>query len=507
MELMPAALLLSFGPFRLDPVSGRLLHGDAVVPLGGRALALLQALHAAGGTPVTKEALMAAAWPGLAVEEGNLTVQIAALRRALGPGSAGQDWIVTVPRTGYRLALPPEPTAAPAVPRLALLPFTGDGDPTGDWFAAGVADDLVAALGRFRSFAVLSRQAGLGLSGSPVQIAGQIGADYLLAGSARRAGDRLRLVTELIDGATGRILWAERFDGMADLIFEAQDRIVARTATTLEPRIARAEIDRSLRRPATTLGAHDFFLRALALLHRETEPANREADALVARALALAPDHALYLAHASWVLEHRITMAWPALGADDRARCLALAARAEAGAEGDPVVLAHCALSFLQVGRDYDRGLALAEAAAEANPHCVIALLARGVCRLHAADAASALDPFARVIALSPGDPLRHIAHCGRADAHFLAGDLEAAIDEAQRALAVNPSFDASHWVLAAALAGAGRLDEARAAGTRLAALSPGITLARIQAAQPSRYPEGRDRLIAGLRLAGLPEG
>lgn len=502
---MPSALPPGFGPFAPDPASGRLLRDGQPLPLGQRALALLAALHAARGAPVAKEALIAAAWPGLAVEEGNLTVQIAALRRALGPGPSGQDWIVTVPRLGYRLALPAAPDLA-AVPRLAVLPFTGDGDPTGDWFATGIADDLVAALGRFRSFAVLSRQAAQAPQGALAQIASNLGADYLLTGSARRAGDRLRIVTELIDGTTGRVLWAERFDGEADRLFDAQDRIVARTATTLEPRIARAEIDRSLRRPATTLGAHDFYLRALALLHRETEPANREAEALLSRALALAPGHALYLAHASWVLEHRLTMAWPPLGPDDRARCLDFAAQAETGAEGDPVVLAHCALSFLQVGRDYDRGLALAEAAAEANPHSVIALLALGVCRLHGADAASALDPFARVIALSAGDPLRHIAHCGRADALFLAGDPEAAIAEAQRALAVNPSFDASHWILTAALSAAGRADEARAAAARLAALSPGITLARIRAAQPARFPDARERLIDGLRRAGLPE-
>lgn len=496
----------AFGPFQLELSSGRLLRDGQTLPIGQRGFALLCALHAAKGAPVAKDSLLAAAWPGLAVEEGNLTVQIATLRRVLGPGPDGQDWIVTVPRLGYRLAMPTAADVA-GVPRLAVLPFAGDGDPTGDWFAAGIADDLIAALGRFRSFAVLSRDAARGRAGSSRDIAATLAADYLLSGSARRAGNRLRLVTELVDGATGQILWAERFDGEADRIFDAQDRIVARTATTVEPRIARAELDRSLRRPATTRGAHDFYLRALALLHRETEPANREADALLGQALALSPDHALYLARASWALEHRITMAWPPLGADDHARCLDLATRAEALAEGDPVVLAHCALSFLQVGRDYDRGLALADAAAEANPHCVIALMAQAVCRLHAADPASVLAPLARVLDLSPGDPLSHIAHCARADAFFLTGDIPAALDEARRALAVNPSFDASHWILAASLAASGRDAEARAAVTRLRQLSPGTTVARIRAAQPSRFPDRTERLVAALRQAGLPEG
>ena len=151
----------AFGPFQVDPMRGTLLRDGRPVVVGQRGIALLLALVAAQGKTVPKSALMAAGWPGLAVEEGNLTVQIAGLRKLLGPGPQGLDWIVTVPRLGYRLilpqVLPPDPEPA-GRPKLAVLPFQNlSGEVEADYFADGIVADIITALSRFRSLAVVSR--------------------------------------------------------------------------------------------------------------------------------------------------------------------------------------------------------------------------------------------------------------------------------------------------------------------------------------------------------------
>ena len=210
----------AFGPFVLDTARGALLRDGAPAGLGQRALAVLAALAATPGRTVSKADLLARAWPDAVVEEGNLTVQIAALRKALGQTDDGRDWILTVPRVGYRLVVPAGREAAadaPAIPRLAVLPFANlGGEPEQEWFSDGIVDDIITALSRFRSFAVVARISSYVYKGRAEdvrQIARELGVRYVLEGSVRRAGDQLRITAQLVDGATGGQLWAEQFDG------------------------------------------------------------------------------------------------------------------------------------------------------------------------------------------------------------------------------------------------------------------------------------------------------
>ena len=207
----------AFGPFVLDTARGALLRDGAPAGLGQRALAVLAALAATPGRTVSKADLLARAWPDAVVEEGNLTVQIAALRKALGQTDDGRDWILTVPRVGYRLVVPAGREAAadaPAIPRLAVLPFANlGGEPEQEWFSDGIVDDIITALSRFRSFAVVARISSYVYKGRAEdvrQIARELGVRYVLEGSVRRAGDRLRITAQLVDGATGGQLWAEQ---------------------------------------------------------------------------------------------------------------------------------------------------------------------------------------------------------------------------------------------------------------------------------------------------------
>jgi TolB-like protein len=503
---------ISFGPFRIDAARGALTRDGVPVPLGQKALTILAALAASPGRTVTKEDLLARAWPGAIVEEGNLTVQVATLRKALGDGSAGHDWIVTVPRVGYRLAapLPEVPAAAPAVPRLAVLPFADlGGDPDRAWFADGVVADIIAALSRFRSFAVVAYSTSLAYKGRAAdarQVAAELGVRYLLEGTVRRAGDRLRIGAQLVDGEAGAQLWAETLEGALADVFDFQDRITAAVATVAEPRIHAAEIARSRRERPNSVATYDLALRALAAILAETETGNAEAYALALEGLGREPDDPQLLTLASWALEHRIAMGWLPFGPDDRARCGAFARAALARAGDDATLLARCGVSLLQGAREYDWGMALLRAAVEANPNNVNVLIQAGVGHLHCGDLDAAVSLAHRADLLRAGDLGAHFPLCLLAHVAILRGRHEEALDLAGQALARNPNFDPTLWMLVAASAHLGRMDTARHYLAMLRKLIPGVTVARIRAGQPARDPARIEPVLAGLRLAGLPE-
>src|SRR5437867_4399760 len=222
----------AFGPFLFDAARGTLLRDGAPLPLGGRALLVLQALLEARGQVVDKARLTALGWPGLVVEESNLSVQIAALRKVLGPAPDNTDWIATVPRAGYRLAGSvlaldgPEGAAAESAsstthahgqrPSVAVLPFVNlSEEPAQDYFVDGMTDDVIAALTRFRWFFVAGRSPSYAFKSRQVdakQAGHELGVRYLVQGSVRRVGDRVRTSVELIDAVSGHCVWADRYD-------------------------------------------------------------------------------------------------------------------------------------------------------------------------------------------------------------------------------------------------------------------------------------------------------
>src|ERR1700676_5306232 len=217
-----------FGPFRLDTDAEILFRGAEPIVLGQRAVALLRLLVERAGVPVTKDALFEAAWPGLAIEDGNLTVQIAALRRVFD-AAAGANWIETMPRRGYRYvgpavatrsspaALPP---TLPGKPSVAVLPFTNmSGDPEQEYFADGMVEDIIAGLSRIKWLFVIARHSSFTYKGVAVdvrRVGRDLGVRYLLQGSLRKVGNRLRISAQMIEAETGGCLWAERYDRPLD---------------------------------------------------------------------------------------------------------------------------------------------------------------------------------------------------------------------------------------------------------------------------------------------------
>src|SRR5690606_10783372 len=259
-----------FGPYLLDPARGTVLRDGTALAIGQRGLALLRALLEASGQTLTKAELMDAAWPHVVVEESNLSVQVAALRRLLGPAPDGSDWIATVARIGYRFTAPvtvladakDDPADAPAParsgkPSIAVLPFENlSGDPAQDYFADGVTEDIITALARFRWFLVVSRNSSFAFRGRPVsaaEIASALGVRYLLEGSVRRSAGSVRIAAHLVDAASAIQLWAERYDfeggfAVGDM-FSMQDRIAERVAGAIEPELLKTESALAARRP------------------------------------------------------------------------------------------------------------------------------------------------------------------------------------------------------------------------------------------------------------------
>ncbi|CAN7593489.1 winged helix-turn-helix domain-containing protein [Mesorhizobium amorphae] len=287
---------IAFGPFVLDPDIGTLLKEQIPIAVGHRGLTLLAALTARPGEILTKAELMDAAWPGTAVEEGNLTVQIATLRKALGPADNGGEWIATVPRVGYRFTGTVEPVASASrrpippsgKPSIAVLPFANlSGDQDQQYLSDGITEDIITELARFRSLLVIARNSSFQFRHPALDIAEvhrELGVRYLVEGSIRKLGDRIRITTQLIDAATGTHLWAQRYDRALDDIFALQDEVAALIASMVEGQAEADSASRTRRKPPADWDAYDYYLQGRAHFHRYE---NDKAEPLFVRCVEL----------------------------------------------------------------------------------------------------------------------------------------------------------------------------------------------------------------------------
>ena len=257
---------ISFGRFRLDLARRELRRDERLVRLGSRALDILCVLALAGGKVVTKDELMERVWAGVVVEEHNIQVHISALRRALAEDGDGESRIVNVSGRGYRFLGSADPPAAdnagaePSAPiteqpSLAVLPFQNlSGDPEQEYFADGMVEEIITALARIRWLFVAARNSSFTYKGQNVdvkRVGRELGVRYVLEGSVRKSGNRVRITAQLIDASTGAHLWADRFDGPLEDVFELQDRVASSVAGVIEPALQAAETARSTGRPTT----------------------------------------------------------------------------------------------------------------------------------------------------------------------------------------------------------------------------------------------------------------
>lgn len=503
--------LIDFGPFAFEANRMELTRDGAVVPLGGRGLALLKALLDARGNVVSKDALLEAAWPGTIVEESNLAVQIATLRKALGAQQSGQEWIVTVPRYGYRLPMPAAGVAALRDegwrPALAALPFKDlSPDLDQEYLADGIVEDITTALSRFKSFAVISGSSAQVYRGRTIdirQVGKELGVRYVLEGTIRAAGDQVRLNAQLVETESGTQLWARRFDGPRAALFDVQDQIVEGVVAAIQPNITRAEVGRARLKRTGNPTAYDLYLRALP--HVFSRADNRAVE-LLEEALRLDPDFAAAAAVAGGQYLASYFHQAPGSSLADQDRGVELLRRVLPVCGDDASLLSACGLMLCQL-KDYDRGLELALRAVAENPNDSVALARAGVACLFAGDLGMASDYQLRALSLNPNEYFAHtqltcMSHIRMAEKQF-----SEALEWAERSLTGSPSYTPTYWMLVASNAHLGRFDDARLYLNELLKLDPLLTIARLRLGQHARDPWRVEVVFDGLRLAGLSEG
>lgn len=504
---MSSAQTSTFGPFVLDRARQKLVREGRSIPIGHRGYVILEALLDAGGEPVSRETLMSRAWPGLTVEEGNLSVQISTLRTQLGEGA--ETMIVTVPRVGYRLVAQSsrEPDRG-GPPLVAVLPFANHGNTAEDaYFVDGAVDDIITALSRFKAFGVVPRGWTSSLRDrnvDPRAAVADLGVRYALGGSIRRLGDQLRVTAHLVEARTGAQLWANSYDGAASDIFSFQERITEHVVGVIEPTIRKAEIVRARRRPTESLDAYDLFLRALPIFYDPGVARHPEAIELLRRAMDLDPGFALAPTYAAAIYEKRISLHAPPLGDDDAANAIELARRALVLGNDDPLVRAICAWVLFRVNGDLT-AIDAARRAVEDNPnHVVVLQHAAAVVGMHGSVEES-IRYHRRAYELSPNGPEAYDSLHGIAASELILGNNEAAIEWALKSLATFNDLLFTYVALTAAYANLDRMDEARTALRKVRELNPDLTI-EVIVDGAAREDSFADAVVPGLRKAGLPE-
>jgi TolB-like protein/class 3 adenylate cyclase len=397
--------------------------------------------------------------------------------------------------------------ALPDKPSIAVLPFQNmSGDPEQEYFADGMVEDIITALSRFKSLFVIARNSSFTYKGRAVdikQVGRELGVRYVLEGSVRKAGNRVRITGQLIEATTGRHLWADKFDGALEDVFGLQDQITTSVVGLIAPTLERAEIERTKQKPTDRLDSYDFYLRGMALANRGRSLP--EARQFFKKAFELDPEYGAAYAMAAWTLMMQQSISGVPLSAEMRSEGIRLAHQASAVGSDDAFALARSGHVLTYLGHEYDRGASLVEQAVALNPNLAMAWHARGWLSLMCGDAERSVESFERMIRLSPLDPLRIGAWNGSAFAFFHLRRYEEGRAVAMKSI----QFAANAHTLGALivnLAGAGREVEAREAVAQLVKLQPDFRASHVHEAFPIRSADERNRMAAALREAGLPD-
>jgi TolB-like protein len=413
--------------------------------------------------------------------------------------------------TGHDGAARDAPLPLPAKPSLAVLPFQNlGGDPAQGYFADGMVEEITTALSRISGLFVIARNSSFAYKGRNVdvrQVARELGVRYVLEGSVRKAGDRVRITGQLVEAATGAHLWADRFDGTLEDVFDLQDRVAEAVAGAIEPRLRRAEVERARRKPTDSLDAYDLYLRALPHVFAYTAADNREAMWLLDRALALDPNYAVARAFEAWLCGQRYIRGWvldEVADAADRLAAESAARRALADGAEEPTALTVAGVVLALIAGDHAAGLAALDRARALNPNSAIAWGFGATVNCFAADYSAAVAHAERALRLSPLDPMRYYPLVALACAALFTGRAEDAVRYAADAIQANPGFDVPYCLMIAGLVELGRMDEARTAAARLMTVYPNFTIARRRRAN-YRDSQAFGRYLAALEKAGLP--
>jgi TolB-like protein/cytochrome c-type biogenesis protein CcmH/NrfG len=522
-------MILSFDDYTIDLARRELRHAEAPVHLEPQVFDLLVYLVESRDRVVSKDDLMDSVWGDRIVSESTLTSRINAARKALGDSGRNQKLIRTVARRGFRFVgtvLSGANTGAPVMatgpsldhhsegafsstterPGIAVLPFTNmSGDQRQDYFSDGISEDIISALSKLRWFFVIARNSSFRYKGRAVhirQVADELGVRYVVEGSVRKAGDRVRITAQLNDVATGGHIWAERYDRDLADVFAVQDEITDAIAAAIEPQLYAAENFRAQRKAPDCMDAWDLVMRALSHFWRVTPQDNVVAQALLEKAIALDPDYGQALGVLATSHSFGAHMGWEDAAAAVPAAQRAALAAIQADSE-DP--WAHTALACVYWAmRRLDDSLAEFDVALQLNPNFSLAQGFHGLVltycgRWQEADAAAR-----RALRLSPRDPFSAIYYAVAAYAQFAGRNYDEAIRLSREAIRQRSDFVGALRVISAAAGMAGYADLAAHSLRDLRRAQPNISLAWIASQMPWNLEVDREHYLEGLRRAGL---
>jgi TolB-like protein len=512
----------------LDTDRRELHRGGKAVAVAPQVFDLLDFLIRNRERVVSKDDLIAAIWEGRAVSEAALTTRLNVARSAIGDSGDEQRLIKTLPRKGIRFigtvreasvaadieiasaGLAKSMPAFSDKPAIAILPFANlSSDPDQEYFADGMVEDIITGLSRSRSLLVIARQSSFVYKGKQVdiqQIGRDLGVRFVLEGSVRKAGNRVRITGKLIDADAGVHLWADQFDGELENIFGLQDQVTVRVIGAIAPQLERAEIERAERKPTESLRAYDYYLRALSSNYRFTRDENDEAFELARIAREIDPEFARAHALGASLLMYRKSFGWRKDVDQERLETGRLARRAIQLDRNDPLVLAMAGQALGYVLGEVQEGATLIFRAVELDPNLAVARSWAGWAHLWLGHVEAGLEQFQLNLRLNPIDPRIYGAQTGVAFANFFAGRDDEAASWARTAIGQQPRFLGAWSILAASHAMAGRIDEAKVACARLMQLNPALRVSSIKSRGPFRGTPGAERLTQALRIAGMPE-
>jgi TolB-like protein/class 3 adenylate cyclase/Tfp pilus assembly protein PilF len=400
-------------------------------------------------------------------------------------------------------------TQAPALPdkpSIAVLPFQNmSADPEQEYFADGLVEDIITALSRFKSLFVIARNSSFTYKGNAVdikQVGRELGVRYVLEGSVRKAGNRLRITGQLIETATGAHLWAEKIDGALEDVFELQDQITTSVVGVIAPKIEQAEIERANQKPTDSLDSYDHYLRAVALYNKRMFAAARP---LFEKAFELDPQCAAAYAGAAVTISQQQGTDGKTLSAEMRAEAVSLANIGAGLANEDAVTLSRCGHVLVYIGREYDRGRSMVEQAVALNPNLAGAWNSLGWVSVICGEPARAIESFEKMIRLSPLDPLKVWASSGISWALWFQGRYEEGRAQAMKVMQVFRQVQSLGAYIANSV-GAGQTAEARSAAQELLKLDPGFCIRHALDVFPIQQADLREKLASTFRSAGLPE-
>lgn len=492
---------------------------------------LLEFLVRARDRVVSRDDLLAVVWHGRNVSDATLSSRVNSARAAVGDNGKDQRLIRTLPRKGVRFVgvvrEMPDPSTEPAVkamletvrprtadpngPSIAVLPFTNmSGDPEQDYFSDGMAEDIITALSRVSGLFVIARNSSFTYRGVAVdvrRVGRELGVGYVLEGSVRRSGQRLRISGQLIDAASGIHLWADRYDGDLSDVFELQDRITERVVAAIEPTLQFAEVERRKRTRPNKLDAYDLLLRAYGLEYEFTAESMTAALDCLTQALAVDPTYAPAMAVAAYVHAQRHFQGWAPCDDSYRTEGVRLAWRAVELAPNDAQVLWMAAFAVWNLaGERREAACELFGRSVTINPNSAMALTLGGWIETMRGNQRTGRQMIDRALLLNPRDPRGWFMSGAMAIAEIIEENYPAAISWAEKALAQNRRFAVALRVLAVALEKVGQHDRAVGVLQELLRIEPQLTISGFLARIPVPLVSMATTYAEALRAAGLPE-